>query len=140
MELPILVETQPFILSHEMGENQGWNDVIAHLFRPRLWAKWRHLPSFSPQIVGENCGRTLANKTYYVLNIIKLRVYYSKAASCFGHHKPQCTRKMADSESSKFNSVKLTKTWIINTYTWRWEQRKVWMVFRKLLCYDNVAR
>jgi len=53
--------------------------------------------------------------------------------TCYRHHKPQCTRKIVDSDSSKFISVKLIKTWIINTYTWRWEQRKVLMLTRKLL-------
>jgi len=57
MELSILVETQPFILPHEMGENQGWK-----VGAPNCWAKWRHRPSFPHQVVGENCGRTLANK------------------------------------------------------------------------------
>jgi len=39
MELPILVETQPFIPAHEMGENQGWkvgmmgeSPIFAELF------------------------------------------------------------------------------------------------------------
>jgi len=53
MELSILVATQPFILSHEMGEHQGWK------VGTNCWAEWRHRPSFSPPIVGENCGRTL---------------------------------------------------------------------------------
>jgi len=42
---------------------------------------------------------------------------------------------MADSDNSKFISVKLTNTLNINTYKWRWEQRKVWMLTRKLLGY-----
>ena len=53
-------------------------------------------------------------ETYYVLNITKLRVFYNSAASCYRLHKPECTSKMADSDS-----VKLTKTWIINTYQYK---------------------
>jgi len=90
MELPILVETQPFIPAHEMGEHQG-----------RKVGVMGESPIFA-QVLGEHCGRMLANKmasytnlnftidqvwntyfrhlhmkTLYVLNITKLRVYHS---------------------------------------------------------------
>ena len=73
----------------------GRNDVIAHLFRTRLWAKRRHRPSWrklwtnarKQNSVVQNLNLTLDQHWKYlfqtckhendVLNIIKLRVYYS---------------------------------------------------------------
>ena len=37
MELPILVETQPFILSHEMDETQGWK--VGAMDESRIFAQ-----------------------------------------------------------------------------------------------------
>ena len=96
------------------GEKRPWAN---HPSSPNCWDKWRHRPSFSPQIVSENGGRSLPQngviqksklykrpsqntyfrqlhmETYYVLNITKLRVFYNSAASCYRLHKPECTKK-----------------------------------------------
>ena len=57
MELPILLETQPFIPAHEMGEHQG-----------RKVGVMGESPIFA-QVLGENCGRMLANKMASYTNL-----------------------------------------------------------------------
>jgi len=64
MELPILVEMQPFILAYEMGENQGKN--IGAMGKSPIFAqllgKMMSSTIFYAPIVSKNCGQTLANK------------------------------------------------------------------------------
>ena len=62
----------------------GRNDVV-HLFRPKLWAN------------ASKQNGVVQNLNFTIDKIWK------------DYHKPQCTRKMADSDSSKFISVNLQK-------------------------------
>ena len=47
-----------------IGNKWNWTPRFGRslIYSPYRWAKWRHLPSFLPQVVGENYGWTLVNK------------------------------------------------------------------------------